>query len=136
MRYPFDLANTLFNSSSGFLKPQSITTFQSAVQPGSLGCVRHVTTTGVLGRTSEASFSTAGSMAENRDGWDVILLKVGAGEDAAQRRSASPTLDAVVQFLQAELDKADRNTKQILAELPRRFSIAPNTPTPFATFWR
>src|SRR5437588_6964142 len=64
------------------------------------------------GNVDLGAFTKASSLTEHRDGWDVILRKLRAGEMPPKGVPRPPTLDTVVQFLQAELDKADRNTRQ------------------------
>src|SRR5215472_16062756 len=56
-------------------------------------------------------FTKAGSLTENREGWEVILRKVRAGEMPPKGIPRPAALDSAVQFLQSEFEKADRNTK-------------------------
>jgi cytochrome c553 len=58
-----------------------------------------------------AAFTKPASLTENRDGWDIILRKLRAGQMPPKGIPRPAQLDAAVQFLQAELDKADRNVK-------------------------
>jgi len=64
------------------------------------------------GNVDLGAYAKASSLTEHRDGWDVILRKLRAGEMPPKGVPRPPTLDAVIQFVQSELDKADRNTKQ------------------------
>src|SRR4051812_14374550 len=64
------------------------------------------------GNVDLGAYAKASSLAEHRDGWDVILRKLRAGEMPPKGVPRPPTLDAVMQFVQGELDKADRNTRQ------------------------
>ena len=58
-----------------------------------------------------AAFATPGSMAESREGWERILQKLRAAEMPPKGIPRPPELDAVIQYLQSEFDKADRNQK-------------------------
>jgi hypothetical protein len=89
------------------------TTFQSAVQPvlakTCAPCHNDRVSSGGL---NLAPFSTAGSMAENREGWEKILQKIRTGEmppKGVPRPAAQ--MDALTKFIQAEFERADRNLK-------------------------
>jgi hypothetical protein len=56
-------------------------------------------------------FTKAGSMVENREGWERIIRKVRTGEMPPVGIPRPPELDAAIQFLRGEFEKADRNTK-------------------------
>jgi hypothetical protein len=56
-------------------------------------------------------FTKAGSLTSNRDGWDTIVRKVKAGEMPPKGIPKPATLDAAIQYLTAEFEKADRNIK-------------------------
>jgi hypothetical protein len=56
-------------------------------------------------------FEKAGTLTENREAWDVILGKIRAGEMPPKGVPRPPQLDAVIQFLTEEFEKADRNLK-------------------------
>src|SRR4051812_11292851 len=64
------------------------------------------------GNVDLGAYGKASSLTENREGWDVIMRKLRAGEMPPKGVPRPPTLDAVIQWVQAELDKADRSTKQ------------------------
>src|SRR5262245_19639367 len=53
-------------------------------------------------------FAAAGSIADNRDGWELILQKIRTGEMPPKgvRRPPAEELDAVVSYVQAELERA------------------------------
>ena len=58
-------------------------------------------------------FSTAASVNEQREGWERILQKIRTGEmppKGIPRPSAAES-DALVNFVEGEFDKADRNVK-------------------------
>jgi len=57
------------------------------------------------------TFAKAGSLTESREGWERILQKLRAGDMPPKGVRRPPELDAVIQYLQAEFDKADRNSK-------------------------
>src|SRR5439155_9392643 len=63
------------------------------------------------GNMNIAGFTKAASLAESREGWDIILRKIKAGEMPPKGMPRPAELDAAVQFVQAELEKADRNVK-------------------------
>jgi hypothetical protein len=56
-------------------------------------------------------FTKAASVMEDRAGWERILDKVRSGEMPPKGVPRPPQLDAVVQYLQGEFEKADHNTK-------------------------
>src|SRR4051795_9404689 len=58
-----------------------------------------------------AGFTKVSSLTSDRSGWDRILDKLRAGEMPPKPMPRPKELDAVIQFLQGEFDKADRNTK-------------------------
>ena len=58
-----------------------------------------------------APFTKAGSLAENREGWEIILRKIRAGEMPPKGVPRPAQMDAVIQYVQAEFEKADRNLK-------------------------
>jgi hypothetical protein len=58
-----------------------------------------------------APFTKATSLAENREGWEIILRKIRAGEMPPKGVPRPAQMDALIQYVQAELEKADRNLK-------------------------
>src|SRR5438874_4874023 len=52
-----------------------------------------------------------GAVLEHREGWERILQKLRSGEMPPKGIPRPAQLNAVVQYLQAEFDKADRNAK-------------------------
>src|ERR1700730_7367990 len=92
---------------------RAATTFESAVQPV-LGttcklCHNDRTASGGLNITP---FLAPGSLAEQRDGWEVILRKVRSGEMPPKGipRPPASQMDALVKFVEDELRKADLNS--------------------------
>jgi hypothetical protein len=58
-----------------------------------------------------APFTQAASLTKSRDGWDIILRKIRSGEMPPKGIPRPAQLDAVIQYLQDEFEKADRNIK-------------------------
>ena len=58
-----------------------------------------------------APFRNPASLTQNREGWDVILSKIRAGEMPPKGVPRPAQMDAVIQFLTDEFEKADRNIK-------------------------
>ena len=58
-----------------------------------------------------AAFTKPASLTENRDGWEIILRKLRSGQMPPKGIPRPAQLDAAIQFLQAEFDKADGNVK-------------------------
>src|SRR5450432_3535873 len=58
-----------------------------------------------------APFTQAASLTKSRDGWDIILRKIRAGEMPPKGMPRPAQMDAVIQYLQDEFEKADRNIK-------------------------
>ena len=58
-------------------------------------------------------FSKPGSIAERRESWEKILQKLRTGQMPPKGvpRPTEGQIDALIQFIQGEFDKADRNTK-------------------------
>ena len=63
------------------------------------------------GNLDIAAFTKPASLTANRDGWDIILRKLRAGEMPPKGIPRPAALDGAIQFLTAEFDKADRNIK-------------------------
>src|SRR5690242_8684556 len=57
------------------------------------------------------SFAKSGTVLENRDGWERILAKLRAGEMPPKGTPRPPQIDSVIQYLQSEFEKADRDAK-------------------------
>src|SRR5664279_2957294 len=58
-----------------------------------------------------APFTQAASLTTSRDGWDIILRKIRAGEMPPKGIPRPAQMDAVIQYLGDEFEKADRNLK-------------------------
>ena len=58
-----------------------------------------------------AGFTKASSLTTDRDGWDTIFRRLRSGEMPPKGIPRPPQMDAAIQYLQAEFDRADRNIK-------------------------
>ncbi len=58
-----------------------------------------------------AQFTQPESLAKSRDGWDIILRKIRAGEMPPKGMPRPAQMDAVIQYLLDEFARADRNLK-------------------------
>src|SRR5258707_12071147 len=58
-----------------------------------------------------AQFTQAASLTKSRDGWDIILRKIRAGEMPPKGMPRPEQMDTVIQYLQDEFEKADRSLK-------------------------
>ena len=58
-----------------------------------------------------AGFAQAASLTKSREGWDIILRKIRAGEMPPKGVPRPPEMDAAIQFLTSEFEKADRGVK-------------------------
>ena len=63
------------------------------------------------GNLNIAAFTKPASLTANRDGWDIILRKLRAGEMPPKGIPRPAALDGAIQFLTEEFDRADRNLK-------------------------
>jgi hypothetical protein len=58
-----------------------------------------------------APFTAPDSLTKNRDGWDIILRKLRAGEMPPKGVPRPSQIDSAIQFLSSELEKADLKLK-------------------------
>src|SRR6516165_7923192 len=63
------------------------------------------------GGVNIAQFTQSSSLTTSRDGWDIILRKIRSGEMPPKGVPRPAQMDAVIQYLQDEFEKADRNIK-------------------------
>ena len=63
------------------------------------------------GGVNIAPFTQAASLTGSRDGWDIILRKIRSGEMPPKGVPRPAQMDAVIQYLQDEFARADRNLK-------------------------
>src|SRR6266567_2486812 len=99
-------------SLTGTLLAADAPTFEKTVQPilhsTCSPCHNDQLTSGGL---DIAAFAKPGSIVESREGWERILQRLRAGEMPPKGVPRPPQLDAVIQYLQGEFEKADRNIK-------------------------
>jgi cytochrome c5 len=90
------------------------TQFETTVKPvlskNCSGCHNESLNSGGLDITP---FTSASSLTQSREGWEVILKKLRSGEmpPKGMPRPPQPQMEALIQYLQGEFDKADRNVK-------------------------
>jgi hypothetical protein len=86
------------------------TTVKPVLSKSCFGCHNESLNSGGLDITP---FTSSASLAQNREGWEVILKKLRSGEmpPKGMPRPPQPQMDALIQYLQSEFDKADRNLK-------------------------
>jgi mono/diheme cytochrome c family protein len=90
------------------------TQFETTVKPvlskNCSGCHNENLNSGGLDITP---FTSASSLTQSREGWEVILKKLRSGEmpPKGMPRPPQPQMEALIQYLQGEFDKADRNVK-------------------------
>lgn len=93
---------------------EKTTTFEHAVRPV-LGttCVMCHNDRMASGGLNVNSFLKPASLAERRDGWEKIIRRIQSGEMPPKGipRPPSAQTDALVKYIEAEFEKADRNTK-------------------------
>ncbi|MCX6626748.1 MAG: DUF1592 domain-containing protein [Candidatus Solibacter sp.] len=58
-----------------------------------------------------AQFTQSASLTKSRDGWDIILRKMRSGEMPPKGIPRPAQMNAVIQYLRDEFDRADRNLK-------------------------
>ena len=63
------------------------------------------------GGVNIAQFTQSSSLTTSRDGWDIILRKIRSGEMPPKGVPRPAQMDAVIQYLQDEFERADRNIK-------------------------
>jgi mono/diheme cytochrome c family protein len=86
--------------------------FQAAVEPVFRGvCAGCHNSQLASGGLNIQPFLDAKSLTESRDGWDVILQKLLAGEMPPAGIPKPAKLDALIAYIQGRLDEIDKNTK-------------------------
>jgi hypothetical protein len=94
------------------LSAADVATFEKTVQPilakTCAPCHNNQLASGGL---DISEFTKAASLTSDRDGWDVILRKLRAGEMPPKGVPRPAQMDAAIQFLQSQFDQADRNIK-------------------------
>jgi hypothetical protein len=92
--------------------PLAAQTFEKTVQPV-LGktCAPCHSEQLASGGLNIVGFTKASSLASDRDGWARILAKLRSGEMPPPGVPRPKELDSAIQYVEGELDKADRNTR-------------------------
>ena len=87
-------------------------TFETTVQPIlSKTCAPCHNAQNASGGMNISAFTKPSSLTTDREGWDVILSKLRAGEMPPKGIPRPAQLDAAIHYIETEFDKADRNTK-------------------------
>ncbi len=96
----------------GWLLAADAPTFEKTVQPVlNSTCSPCHNDRLASGGLDVAAFVKTGPVAQSREGWEKILQKIRSGEMPPKGVPRPPQLDAAIQYLQGEFDKADRNLK-------------------------
>ena len=100
----------LFVGGTALAATQFDTTVKPVLSRNCSGCHNESLNSGGLDITP---FTSAASLTESREGWEVILKKLRSGEmpPKGMPRPPQPQMEAVIQYLQGEFEKADRNVK-------------------------
>src|SRR4051794_4695518 len=88
------------------------TTFEKTVAPTlTKACTPCHNESFASGGMNIAQFTQASSLTKSREGWDIILRKIRSGEMPPKGTPRPAQLDAVIQYLTEEFEKADRSLK-------------------------
>jgi hypothetical protein len=102
----------LFLSVCAALSAADTPTFEKTVAPIlARTCTPCHNETLASGGVNIAPFTQAASLTGSRDGWDIILRKIRSGEMPPKGIPRPAQMDAVIQYLQDEFARADRNLK-------------------------
>ena len=105
-------AVTLLLSACAALSAADTSTFEKTVAPVlTKTCTPCHNENFASGGVNIAQFTQASSLTSSRDGWDIILRKIRSGEMPPKGVPRPAQMDAVIQYLQGEFEKADRNIK-------------------------
>src|SRR5687767_11088726 len=98
--------------SAGLLMAADPPSFEKTVQPLlTQTCTQCHNAQLASGGFNVTPFAKPGSLVENRQDWQRILDKLRTGEMPPPPMPRPAQMDAAIQFLQGEFDKADRNIK-------------------------
>src|ERR1035438_9045548 len=101
-----------FLSACAVVSAAGTTTFENTVAPVlTKTCTPCHSEALASGGLNIAPFAQAASLTKSRDGWDIILRKIRSGEMPPKGIPRPAQMDAVIQYLQDEFAKADRNIK-------------------------
>src|SRR5215472_7358747 len=102
----------LFLAAGGVLSAADVPSFEKTVQPVlTKTCAPCHNEQLASGGLNIAGFTRASSLTSDREGWDVILRKLRAGEMPPKGVPRPAQMNAAIQYLQSEFEKADRNVK-------------------------
>lgn len=105
-------AGCLLLCAGGALLAADAPTFEKTVQPMlTKSCAPCHNEDLASGGLNIEGFTKAASLTSDRDGWNIILRKLRAGEMPPKGMPRPAQMDAAIQFLSSEFDRADRNTK-------------------------
>jgi hypothetical protein len=105
-------AVTLILSVCAVLPAADLPTFEKTVAPVlTKSCSPCHNESLASGGMNIAQFTQAASLTKSRDGWDIILRKIRAGEMPPKGIPRPAQMDSVIQYLQDEFEKADRSLK-------------------------
>ena len=105
-------AVTLVLSGCAALSAADTATFEKTVAPVlTKTCTPCHNENVASGGVNIAQFTQSSSLTTSRDGWDIILRKIRSGEMPPKGIPRPAQMDAVIQYLQDEFEKADRNIK-------------------------
>ena len=103
---------SLFLSACAVLPAAGTPTFENTVAPVlTRTCTPCHNDDLASGGLNIAPFTQAASLTKSRDGWDIIVRKIRAGEMPPKGIPRPAQMDAVIQCLLDEFAKADRNLK-------------------------
>jgi len=96
----------------GLLLAAAAPTFETTVAPVlTKSCAPCHNATLASGGMVIDAFTKAESLTASRDGWEIILQKLRAGEMPPKGVPRPAQMDAVIQFVQSEFEKTDKNIK-------------------------
>jgi hypothetical protein len=105
-------AVTLILSVCAVLPAADLPTFEKTVAPVlTKSCSPCHNESLASGGMNIAQFTQVASLTKSRDGWDIILRKIRAGEMPPKGIPRPAQMDSVIQYLQDEFEKADRSLK-------------------------
>lgn len=106
------LASLMLGVCAGILLAADAPTFENTVAPLlSKTCAPCHNENLVSGGMAIDDFTKPASLTENREGWEVILRKLRAGEMPPKGIPRPAQMDAVIQLVQDQFDKADKSLK-------------------------
>ena len=99
-------------SACGALSAAEVPTFEKTVAPVlTRACTPCHNENLASGGMDIATFTEPASLTKSREGWDIILRKLRAGEMPPKGMPRPPEMDSVIQFLTGEFERVDRGVK-------------------------